>query len=671
MNMYLTIVVLGAINLCLAQNINSPALDWIQTDGTGAYRYGYATGDEGRHYHVQSASADNTVAGKFGYKDPATGRDLQTTYTAGKRGFRARGPHIARRMDLSQAKGPFSRPNDDGQYHPELDNYFDPTEDRGYDFSYRTSNHIKEEHANSVGDVQGRYSYLDDIGFRHNVHYVAGSKTGFVVTNPVPDTFAQARGGPLYYVGKTGGAKVRGFSAVQKNLNGAYRFAASGPDHKRTEVSDASGNRRGVYTYLDDKGVQHTVEYIAGPKIGYKVINNKKGVNYNPILPFFVDSSTVLPLFPASPGSGSSTVKPGLFPTGSPSSTPGPFSTIAPFDVPFPGGGSGAGAGGSSEGSASGFPSDGSFPSIDGPFPSKPSGTSSGGGGGSHGPPVTLPPAAPGSTVKPPGPSLFKPSTVKPTSLFKPSTENPSGSSGGLDGFDKSGDFPSPLFPSPSPSPFDPAFSKWGYDFDYFNDPSNVNPDWSKPLRGQSKPSTPLPPFHPYPVLFPTPFSDISFGLPDVFREGLNTAESGSALKPPLKGKDDSKKTSDESKSNKPGAGTSDSGSREHQSEEDKDHKIPHQSGHGGKDGSSKHYHKGYKGVEYPSRGTVKFGGVKKNEWHKVKHDDGYFSIPPGVAVRAHVQSLDIVPWNKRYLPPGEALENHEIQEHLEHHKEH
>lgn len=29
---------------------------------------------------------------------------------------------------------------------------------------------------------------------------------------------------------------MRGFSAVQKNLNGAYRFAASGPDHKRTEV---------------------------------------------------------------------------------------------------------------------------------------------------------------------------------------------------------------------------------------------------------------------------------------------------------------------------------------------------------------------------------------------------------------------------------------------------
>lgn len=48
------------------------------------------------------------------------------------------------------------RPVDDGKYHPEYDNIFDPNEDRGYDFTYRTSNHIKEEHANRVGDVQGR-----------------------------------------------------------------------------------------------------------------------------------------------------------------------------------------------------------------------------------------------------------------------------------------------------------------------------------------------------------------------------------------------------------------------------------------------------------------------------------------------------------------------------------
>lgn len=61
------------------------------------------------HLHAKVENLSTASLLTLRYKDPATGRDLQTTYTAGKRGFRARGPHIARRMDLSQAKGPFSR----------------------------------------------------------------------------------------------------------------------------------------------------------------------------------------------------------------------------------------------------------------------------------------------------------------------------------------------------------------------------------------------------------------------------------------------------------------------------------------------------------------------------------------------------------------------------------
>lgn len=80
-----------------------------------------------------------------------------------------------------------------------------------------------------------RYSYVDDVGERHTVEYIAGSGTGFTVTNAVPDSFARARGGPLYFVGKKPG-KIRGFHAIQKALDGSYRFEASGPDHKRSEV---------------------------------------------------------------------------------------------------------------------------------------------------------------------------------------------------------------------------------------------------------------------------------------------------------------------------------------------------------------------------------------------------------------------------------------------------
>lgn len=61
-----TLLLLCAINAAFGQTPNSAAIDWIERGENGAYRFGYATGDEGKHYHAQSATADNTVAGKYG-----------------------------------------------------------------------------------------------------------------------------------------------------------------------------------------------------------------------------------------------------------------------------------------------------------------------------------------------------------------------------------------------------------------------------------------------------------------------------------------------------------------------------------------------------------------------------------------------------------------------------
>lgn len=41
-------------------------VDWIERSPNGAYQFGYATGDEGGHYRTEAASADNTIAGKYG-----------------------------------------------------------------------------------------------------------------------------------------------------------------------------------------------------------------------------------------------------------------------------------------------------------------------------------------------------------------------------------------------------------------------------------------------------------------------------------------------------------------------------------------------------------------------------------------------------------------------------
>lgn len=35
-----------------------------------------------------------------------------------------------------------------------------------------------------------------------------------------------------------------------------------------------------------------------------------------------------------------------------------------------------------------------------------------------------------------------------------------------------------------------------------------------------------------------------------------------------------------------------------------------------------------------------------------------YFGIPPGVAVRAHVQSIDLYPFGPKPISPSEAIEN-------------
>lgn len=35
-----------------------------------------------------------------------------------------------------------------------------------------------------------------------------------------------------------------------------------------------------------------------------------------------------------------------------------------------------------------------------------------------------------------------------------------------------------------------------------------------------------------------------------------------------------------------------------------------------------------------------------------------YFGVPPGVSVRAHVQSIDLYPFGSKPISPAEALEN-------------
>lgn len=74
----------------------------------------------------------------------------------------------------------------------------------------------------------GRYSYVDDVGERHNVEYIAGKDTGFHVKSSYPDSNPSSIG-PLFYSGPLvrGESKQRGHSSIQRGLDGSYRYIDS------------------------------------------------------------------------------------------------------------------------------------------------------------------------------------------------------------------------------------------------------------------------------------------------------------------------------------------------------------------------------------------------------------------------------------------------------------
>ncbi|CAG4977542.1 unnamed protein product [Colias eurytheme] len=250
----------------------------VNTDGS--FDFGYANKDRGASYHLARGNANGVVGGRFGSREPGTEEIKETIYTAGPRGFRAKGPNVHRKIDLDQRpRGPIGNKDDP---------YFDPNEDPSYSYKIDTRTYSKNENADSRGDVKGHYSFVDDIGERHDVSYIAGRDSGFHVSSAFPDS-PRNIGSPFHRAPLVRNEKnPRGKTAVQRGLDGSYRFISAGPDQRRTESSDSRGNVRGSYSFLDDKGVQRTVHYIAGPGIGYRIVKNSNDPfipSYFPTLP--------------------------------------------------------------------------------------------------------------------------------------------------------------------------------------------------------------------------------------------------------------------------------------------------------------------------------------------------------------------------------------------------
>lgn len=106
------------------------------------------------------------------------------------------------------------------------------------------------------------------------MRYAAGANTGFEVLNAVPDAPSYVKyNAPLYKADR----RTRGRVAYERGPGRQYKFITSGPDQRRSESTGADGITRGSYSYLDDKNVQRTVQYIAGPGIGYRVVQSTIG----------------------------------------------------------------------------------------------------------------------------------------------------------------------------------------------------------------------------------------------------------------------------------------------------------------------------------------------------------------------------------------------------------
>lgn len=203
----------------------------------------------------------------------------------------------------------------------------------------------------------GLYSYLDDVGERHSVRYAAGAGTGFEISNAVPDNPVNVGySNPLYKAHP----KTRGKMSVQRGPGGTYKLIAAGPDHRRAESRAPDGLVRGTYSFLDDKGVQRTVEYIAGAGIGYRVVNNRvgPGTHINPSVADFRLSDTDFRLandFGRGAGGGLGPAGAGASGGGASGSGSGPSGAGGGGRArPAAGGSSGAGAGSRGSGAAGG-----------------------------------------------------------------------------------------------------------------------------------------------------------------------------------------------------------------------------------------------------------------------------------------------------------------------------
>ena len=279
------------------------------TDNDGSYKFSYVNPDSSR---IETGDKDNNVEGKYSFV--ADGQEHNIHYVAGaETGFVATGDIIPKVKDAS-----LSKPNIALQTYsahvPEVvavDKQMPMSFNRGagasYSFSYTGDDSSRVEESDTSHNVKGQYSFVANDGVERTVRYQADSTHGFTAEGAhLPRVDVIQIKAPTPIVNQVQPATYSAIALPTANLkdvlgasraDASYSFSYNTPDSSRNEESDKHLNIKGKYSFISDDGKQRTVNYVAGPKTGFRAegdhipkqnlaaIDNRQKQDVNPINP--------------------------------------------------------------------------------------------------------------------------------------------------------------------------------------------------------------------------------------------------------------------------------------------------------------------------------------------------------------------------------------------------
>ncbi|ROT85486.1 Pupal cuticle protein 27 [Penaeus vannamei] len=257
----------------LTAAIYSSPLDSAPRDASYSFSY-----DAGQSSRSESADPNLNVQGTFSF-DADDGVRRTVNYVAGSAtGFVAEGDHLPIAPDTDFGSRIQSSSSGVVTTKSAATTYVAPAP------SQPAASAAPAEVAQN--NVKGRYSFIADDDVSREIQYIAGADTGYIAEGdslpqgpPVPGAETGIPTGRILPVLSEEEANAlatvsplksgEGSDNADTQADASYRFSFDSDSYSRTEEADADGNIVGSYTYVDEDGEEHTVNFVAGRKTGF------------------------------------------------------------------------------------------------------------------------------------------------------------------------------------------------------------------------------------------------------------------------------------------------------------------------------------------------------------------------------------------------------------------